>query len=404
MKHLFRSAAALAATILLIPGCRMEFPEQSIIFPEEDFQVRFIAQDIRTRTIFGAPEAEGDYTVYPTLWTGLEDKIAVSLNLSEPQEAGVTPSETGKSAEFSATFPSSGQQAPFVFYALSPLSAYISVSEADGYLFGIPEVQTPSATSCDEAAMILAATQTADSPSEFSGIDMHFSHVTAYGKLTLKNLPIASGESVLSLTLSSDTPLTGKFSYDYQNCLPTGESAGTLTVDLDSLNIAGGIWFACAPADLGGSTLALEVLTTAGKYTRSVEIPLGGLSFTAGRISKFSVNMAEAVFESSDPILENEAYGAYLSGDEHICGPGSQISREYRGTVNFAIITPANLEIVLFGGIPANPSVKDTFTLNYNVISGGSSSASNYNVTVVKIDGSKVWLSAGEGNGFIVKI
>lgn len=412
MKHFIRSIAALAATITLIPGCRMEYPEQTVIFPEDDFLVHFIAKDIQTRTVFSTPEQSGEGLMYPTLWTGNEDRIAVSLNLSEPQEATVEPSQSGKSAEFSASFPSSGQQAPFVFYALSPLSACVSVSAVNnGYLLEIPQAQTPLAASCDEAAMLLAAIQTAESPSAFSGLDMHFSHVTAYGKLTLKNLSLPQGESLVSVRLSSDVPLTGQFIYDYDSCQPTEASSGTVTINAESLAYTEGasinvadIWFACAPADLGNHTLTVEVITTAGKFTRTLEIASGRLSFSAGHISKFSVDMAAAEFVSSDPILENEAFGAYLSGGSVICGAGSQISREYNGnTVSFAIITPANLEIALFSGIPTEPSVSDTFTLHYTLMSGNTSSSTDYNVTVVGIDGSKVWLTAGSGNGFIVK-
>ena len=415
MKQISRSAAALAATVLLIPGCRTEFPEQSLVFPEKEFQVHFIAQEIGTRTVFSAPEQEGDDLKYPVLWSGNEDKIAVSLNLAEPLEATVEPSESGKSAEFSASFPAEGQQAPFVFYAMSPLSAYVSVSaDNGGFLMEIPATQTPVDGSCDEVAMILAASQTADSPSAFSSVDMHFAHVTAYGKLTLKNMHIPASDIIQSVTLSTNLPLAGQFYYyNFEECRHADEYSTSITVNTESLTATASrsyveladIWFACAPADLGGYPLTIEVTTSGGKLTRTVDIPREGLSFSAGRISKFSVNMADAEYQSSDPIMENEAFGAYLSEGNHTWAAGSQISREYKGdgTLTFALITPSILEIAEFSGIPTEPVVADSFTLHCNIISGGETTATDYNVTIVQVDGSKVWLSAGEGNGFIVK-
>ena len=107
----------------------------------------------------------------------------------------------------------------------------------------------------------------------------------------------------------------------------------------------------------------------------------------------------------NDPILEQEVYGAYLSGSNRVFGVGDQLSREYMndGTLTFAILSPASSGVAEFGGIPTSPAKGETFTLNYNVISGYNHSDTDYNVTVVKVDGPKVWLSAGGGRGFIVK-
>jgi hypothetical protein len=88
-----------------------------------------------------------------------------------------------------------------------------------------------------------------------------------------------------------------------------------------------------------------------------------------------------------------------------VFGVGDQLSREYMndGTLTFAILSPVSSGVAEFSGIPTSPAKGDTFTLNYNVISGYSHSDTDYNVTVVKVDGPKVWLSAGGGRGFIVK-
>lgn len=109
--------------------------------------------------------------------------------------------------------------------------------------------------------------------------------------------------------------------------------------------------------------------------------------------------------EADDPILQRDQYGAYVYGGNHLYGTGSQMSREYDddGTVNFAIVSPATFEISEFYGIPVSPATGDTFTLNYSIISGRNQTDADYNVTVVKVDGPKVWLSAGSGYGFIVK-
>ena len=609
MKHRLIIFAAFAAALVTAAGCRMEEPEQdgkSNAPKEEVYQVHFVAEQIETKTIFGEP---GEDNSYPTLWSGNEDKIAVSLNLNGVKGATVNASDDGKKADFDAEFESTSQ-GPYVFYALSPFSASVgATSSHGGYHLNIPAEQTPLATSCDEAAQVIAARQEAQSTAEFANIEFTFTHVTAYGKLKLTNMALKEGETIQSIDLTSSTPFSGQFYYNYdEDALSESSSSRTVSLRADNLEFTGknspvvydssDIWFACAPSDLGGGSFKVLLYTNLGKWTREISIPEGKLAFNAGRISKFSFNMKDAIFEGcqdrwvlvtdastlkagdeiiiassssagsayalsttqnsnnrgaatvsidkdkdgkmvitnpggnvetlklvsgqysgyfnlqeatstdgrylyttnstsnnylrsanastatnrdnigfanwafylnngaaiivayqsvkssgttyykhfryssrdtifsvykstsknswnssttgttdiylykkeagtndfDDPILEYDQYGAYLSGGNHIYGTGCQLSREYEGgTVTFAILTPVSFEIAEFSGIPEDPAKDDSFTLTYNLITGHKQTDTDYNVTVIKVDGPKVWLSDGSGNGFIVK-
>lgn len=604
MKLKYPVFAALIAAMVW-SGCQTEQPEQgkSNAPKEEMYQVHFVAEQIETKTIFGEP---GEDNSYPTLWSGNEDKIAVSLNLNGFKGATVNASSDGKKADFDAEFESSSQ-APFVFYALSPYSASVGATSSNGgYHLRIPAEQTPLATSCDEAAQIIAARQEAQSTAEFANIEFTFTHVTAYGKLKLTNMALQEGETIQSIDLTSSTPFSGQFYYNYdEDALSESSSSRTVSLRPDNLEFTGknspvvydssDIWFACAPSDLGGGSFKVVLYTNLGKWTREIDIPEGKLAFKAGRISKFSVNMKDAIFEgckdrwvlvtdastlaagdeiiiassssagsayalstsqnsnnrgrtsvtisqdtdgkmvimnpgssvetlklvsgnysgcfylqeatsttgrylyavsstqnnylysadastatdntnigysnwkiaissekafissyskksnnykqirhnsssgvysayksssqtswssttsgttdiyiyrketgindADDPILQYSQYGAYISGGNSLYGAGCQLSREYQGdgTVIFAVVSPATFEVSEFSGIPSSPASGDTFTLTYNKITGRKKTDTDYNVTVVKVDGPKVWLSDGAGNGFIVK-
>ena len=590
------------ALVLLVAtvGCKVteEDPAQKAARAEKMYPVHFVADEIETRTAFGEAETAGGATSYPTLWTENDSKIAVSLNLNGAKGAEVHPADDFKSATFDADFSQSEVVAPYTFYAMSPFSAYVGTATSHGgFHFNIAAEQTPLAASCDEAAQVMAAMQEAESIDDFSSVDLHFSHVTAYGKLTLKNMALPEDATLQSIDLTASTPFAGRFYYLFEDgSLEESSSSRTVTLLPDNLTMEGGvmsdIWFACAPADLGGGTLKVDVNTSAGVLSRTVEIAEGKLAFKAGRVSKFAVNMSSAVFTpvadrwvlvtdastlaaddeiiiansatagaayamsttqydnyrgytsveiavdsdgqkviknpsaqvehlilvagsgtysscfrlkdatnssegylaatnsgsnnylvtgnnnnnydnwvitlsgeqaiistygtvknngqnyyrhirfnsdrfatyrsssrtswnsstagtkgtyifrkeagvdiDNDPILTQEVYGAYLAGSNHVYGAGDQLSREYMndGTVTFAILSPATFEVAEFGGIPTSPAKGETFTLNYNLISGRNQSDTDYNVTVVKVDGPKVWLSAGGGKGFIVK-
>lgn len=591
----------LAAFALLWAACGCSVSEQSTekaARSERMYPVHFVADEIETRTAFG--ETSGEVTSYQTLWTENDSKIAVSLNLNNFRSADVIPAEDYKSATFDAEFPESEVTAPYVFYAMSPFSAVVGASSSHGgFHFNILAEQTPLASSCDEGAQVMVASQEAASIAEFKDIDLHFSHVTAYGKMTLKNMSLPEGATVQSIDLTASLPFAGRFYYKFEDgSLEESSSSRTVTIlpenlTIDETGTTGAIWFACAPADLSGGTFKVDVNTSAGVLSRTVEVGEGKLAFKRGRISKFAVNMTHAEFTpnadrwvlvtdastlaagdeiiiansstvgtayalsttqnsdyrgytsvsiaqetdgmkviqnpsssvehlilvagsgsysscfrlkdatdssegylaatnsgknnylvtgnnnngydnwmitlsgeqavistygtvssggqtyyrqirfnsdrfatyrstsrtfwnnssitntkgtyiyrkeaginvDSDPILEQDAYGAYLSGNNRVFGAGDQLSREYMndGTVTFAILTPVTLEVAEFSGIPVSPAKGDTFTLNYNIITGRNQSDMDYSVTVVKVDGPKVWLSAGSGNGFIVK-
>lgn len=590
-------------------GCKVTETESEMTArSERHYPVHFVAEEIETRTVFGDAQASGGSTTYPTLWTENDSEIAVSLNLKGAKAAAVIPSEDLKSATFDADFSQSELEAPYVFYALSPFSAHIGAAPSHGgYHLNIPTTQTPLESSCDEAAQVLVASEEAESVADFSSIEMHFSHVTAYGKLILKNLSsIPEGATIQSIDLTASVPFAGRFYYNFEDgSLEESSPSRTVTLLPDNLTMKEGIvndiWFACAPADLGGGTFKIDVNTSAGVLSRTLEIAEGKLAFKAGHISKFSVNMANAEFTpaadrwvlvtdasmlaagdeiiiassatvgaayalsttqntggtpgrgaaavtigdsngtkvienpgatveiltllagyysdtfylqettsttgrylysstnydtnslnsavattatnntyrsyaswkitisngtavvstygtvkrnnssssyyrqirlnntdfrtyrsssqtswnsstmgtaavyiyrkdvpvdiDNDPILEHDFYGAYLSGSNRVFGIGDQLSREYMndGTLTFAILSPSTFEIAEFAGIPVDPAKGDSFTLNYNLISGRNQSDTDYNVTVVKVDGPKVWLSAGGGRGFIVK-
>lgn len=602
MKRLLQ-IAALTAALAIVPACNMheqEAPEKGAAV-EKLIPVHFHTDTLSTKTAFGEAIVDGNSTSYQAIWSGNEDGIAVSLNLNSARKATVNPSTDGLTATFDASFPQSEIQAPYVFYALSPFSASISATETHGgYHLSIPADQRALANSCDEAAMVLVGSKEAQSIDEFGNVEIPFSHLTAYGRMSLTKMPSAAFGTILSIELTASEPFAGQFYYNFATGELT-EAAASRTVTIvpandtpaadngDSFKMED-IWFACAPADLGGNTLKVVVNTSLGRLTRTVNVPQSGLAFNAGRVSKFAVNMSSAVFEPSadrwvlvenasslkagdeiilassnsagaayamsttqnnnnrgvtsitiandndgkviirtpsssvevvrlvsgsytgyfyfqeatsttgryihatndnnnylrsnavstatnntykgfanwkitssvicsyskygnnykqirynqsssiisayrsssqtsfnsnsggtypiyvfrkeaglnnndDPVLQNSEYGAYLSSGNFVMQNGRQLSREYMsdGTVSFAIMEPAASKIVEFNGIPQNPAKGDSFTLNYNLITGRSNTETDFEVSVVKVDGPKVWLSDGSGNGFIVK-
>ena len=243
-------------------------------------QVAFSAAAVDTRTAFTAPEDD----TYPVVWTAEDRSVLISLNGGTGVEASVTAATDGRSAHFKASFTDPGGAC--TFQALSPASAFEGLSE-EGWRYAVPAEQTPSAKSVDPAAMVLCATSASFSalPSE---VPLSFTHLTAYGRLTLLHAPA----DIRGVSLSfADGP--------------------ALTIHT---TVSDGIWFGIKPLEVGGQKLHLRIETGAGYFEKNVTFP-AGRSFEAGQIARFSVDLADATFEPRSRSISVLAIGNSFSID-----------------------------------------------------------------------------------------
>ena len=382
-------------------GCRMQ--EEAEV-EKSGPAVRFVARtDALTRTVFGEPDGK----TYPTYWSG-DETVGISLNYDWAEEVDITVNESRTRAEFS--YAPEGTAASYTFLVVSPASALEMASQSRKALrIAVPAVQKPLPGSVDEGAQVFYA-KTSTYTEKPASVDVRFNHLTAYGKLTLKNV---TGTPV-RLTLVSDQALSGSCYVALAGgTVSTREGAHSLTIDLENLTVTGGnledIWFACLPANLAGKPLTVLLETAEGNtYKRTIPQLGEGMNFISGRIIRFSVDMASAE-QNQTPgmadVLNYDAYGAYISGNPLIYDASDQLSREYNEdqTVTFSILNPDQDASVEFSGIPEAAAYLDAFTLGVRYMAKDEVTyEASFDVTVVKEEGARLWLSDGT-NGFIVK-
>ncbi len=235
-----------------------------------------------TRSRFGTA-VDGKY---PTLWTS-GTQIALSYNYNTQKKASVTPSEDGKTAEFTAEFESDASASGHNFYSISPAGASVSITEKNGATIDIPSSQTPIDGSCDEAAQVTAAKY--ESSTFDTEISLPFKHVTAYGRLAV-TMPSDAGD-VSSISLTASENISGRYYYSFsESALTEYNPSKTITLTTSKTS---DIFFACAPADLSGGSLTLTVTATGGVYEKTLDLSGKTLKFVAGEVSKFGVNMSD---------------------------------------------------------------------------------------------------------------
>ena len=330
-KTVFAALAALTA----LTGCRNA--EREVSLPGEK-TVHFRAHaGADTRTAF-SEEGEG---FYRTLWTDNDSAVLLSLNYGKAAPSALTSSADGVSAVFEASFDAAGASAPFVFYAVSPASAARAISPSrQAWSVSIPAAQTPSATSVDEAAQLLVA-KSASSATLPDEVDLHFSHLTAYGRITLRNMDL--GDAVVrKADLIFSTPVVGEWYWGEDGMLTSNGASHTITLTTDA---AGDLWFACAPVDVSGETMTLNIYTDKGVLSK--EISFGaGRRFTSGKVARFSVDFAGIEHLDITPVFERVQEGSLQSGDEilivnldgdYALGPQSYSGTPHRDRVSVAV-------------------------------------------------------------------
>ena len=305
MKKFFQIAVTALMSLAALSGCRnteQEVPEESSVKT-----VRFHAGAAPTRTAF----AEAVDGVYQTLWTENDSDILLSLNYGKAEASAVTPSADGTTASFEASFDASATSAPYTFYAVSPASAARAISPSrSAWSVYIAAFQHPSALSVDEDAQLLVAKSAASAtlPGE---VDLHFSHLTAYGRIALKNLELGDA-TVSKVDLIFSTPVVGEWYWGEDGTLTANGDSHTITLDTDA---SGDLWFACAPVDVSGQTLKLVVFTDQGNLTREITFP-EGRKFNSGKVARFSVDMAGIEIQGGDTFVLVTDASELQAGDE----------------------------------------------------------------------------------------
>ena len=272
--------------------------EETETLSSADHTVLFVAQmqTDGTRTAFG-PEEDG---IYHTNWTARDTAVAVSLNHADPREARVIAGPDYSYAHFQ--YSTGVQASSYTFHLLTPSSAAERMNASrEAWQIRIPSVQTPTQDSPDEAAQILSAT-TGTLSQIPTRLGVHFAHVTAYGRLTLLNLP--EGLTVYSVILSSGAPLTGSWylaagEAGQTPSLEPKEPSTTLTIQTSRTE---NIWFACAPGDVSGAAMKVIVVTDHGTYEKGFTFR-NNRSFKPGRVASFSVD-----FNGVVPASAGETY------------------------------------------------------------------------------------------------
>ncbi len=195
------------------------------------------------------------------------------------------------------------------FYAVYPAVEGTDFSGAPDVFTAVPEIQTPTATSFDPAADLMAATSTGDWRSlPASPIPMIWTRLTAHADITLKNLALDADETVQSIILQGQNgaELTGDIIIDLCNAeeyATVGVPRVTVNAENLAVDASGNLefWVSIFPVEL--TELTVTVTTDKATYRRTIQ----GISkvFRRNARNVLGISMQEAVKTPFAPVGEN---------------------------------------------------------------------------------------------------
>ena len=302
MKSIMNTFVVFAIGVVSTMSCSKIKTTEEI--SDDAVTVRFTSSVDATKTVFG--EYANGY--YPVRWTS-DQNVAIFYNSQTgsavegyggAQYITPTPSYDGKTAEFSATF--TKQDADIhAFYAFSPLCSLNGMINEDWgveikkALYAIvPTDQVPVPGTCDEKAQLIVANKEyADFPEV---VDLSFSHLSSYGKISTLALPEGATE-IVGVTLESNKAMSGEIYYYFDQPGNVHVNSGANNYIYLNVNNAHrnttlkDVFFATTPVSFSdGDWLKVSVCTTSDSWRKTINFTKEqSLVFTPGRISAFSI-------------------------------------------------------------------------------------------------------------------
>ncbi len=281
MKKMFRNLMLVAVAAMAFTACTETNDEVNAVVNTTRYE---FTANIAEETRSGFAEKEEGATAYKSEWFGDETlKIFVTDYNAYNVETTATINAEG---QFSLELTDAPES--FFITAVSPAESWVSE-----YTATIPAEQTPLANSVDPKAHLLQAQAV---PVSGNSGDINFTHMAAYGKMTVNGVDFAIDHVVVDLK--------GTF-YGYDR---------ELSYTINAKNVENNtFWFATEPIDVAEFTVTAYD-AEGNSVAKTVDVAAAGktMSFQYGRVGTFSVSGLE---EAAVPMFTSAAYNGN-SGDK----------------------------------------------------------------------------------------
>lgn len=278
----------VAVAAMGLTACQTGFEEQANV--NNNVTVSFVAEQTRT-----AVDTSGSAPLFS--WSDNETFAVLEQTDALAQATSVTYAKVDGKAKIDAQFPINADKGEYKYIAIYPASGYVAAENISNATLALPSAQSMAEGSYDPNADLMVSwpVVTAAQPTEAQSL--RFTRLVAVAKMTINNLNLTEGEVVEKVEFTADgKALAGSIAANLENPHEFTVSEGVSSIAV-ATNSASDVYFTTLPATLAaGDAYSVIVTTNQNTYTKDGVIPAEkSLVFEAGNVSRFSVNMADAV-------------------------------------------------------------------------------------------------------------
>lgn len=278
----------VAVAAMGLTACQTGFEEQANV--NNNVTVSFVAEQTRTTV-----DTSGSAPLFS--WSDNETFAVLEQTDALAQATSVTYAKVDGKAKIDAQFPINADKGEYKYIAIYPASGYTAAENISNATLALPSAQSMAEGSYDPNADLMVSwpVVTAAQPTEAQYL--RFTRLVAVAKMTINNLNLTEGEVVEKVEFAADgKALAGSIAANLENPHEFTVSEGVSSIAV-ATNSASDVYFTTLPATLAaGDAYSVVVTTNKNTHTKDGVIPAEkSLVFEAGNVSRFSVNMADAV-------------------------------------------------------------------------------------------------------------
>ena len=230
-------------------------------------------------------------------WSDNETFAVLEQTDALAQATSVAYAKVDGKAKIDAQFPINADKGEYKYIAIYPANGYTAAENISNATLALPSAQSMAEGSYDPNADLMVSwpVVTAAQPTEAQYL--RFTRLVAVAKMTINNLNLTEGEVVEKVEFTANgKALAGSIAANLENPHEFTVSEGVSSITV-ATNSASDVYFTTLPATFAaGDAYSVVVTTNKNTHTKQGVIPAEkSLVFEAGNVSRFSVNMADAV-------------------------------------------------------------------------------------------------------------
>lgn len=290
----------VAAAAMGLTSCQNGFEEQVGANVKNSVTVSFVSEEART-----AVDTSGATPLFS--WNENETFAVLEQTDALAVATSVVYNKVDGKATIDAEFAVNAGKGAYNYITVYPASGYVSAESINAATLALPAEQSMAEGSYDPNADLMVSWPVTTTAQPTEAQQLRFTRLAAVAEMSINNLTLTAGEVVESVEFTANgKALAGTITADLENPHEFTVKEGVSSVSATTTS-ANKVYFTVLPTTIAeGDTYSIAVATNKKVYIKQGTISEGkSLVFEAGKVSRFPVNMTDALVADKWRLVRN---------------------------------------------------------------------------------------------------